>query len=325
MPEMREGADLDESSGALSSLRLDDDYAGVDGKQPKRDKGKGRESEGPLFTPQDAVLSEVFGFKPPAKTDPVGPSATSLEANADSISWSRSDADLSTLPPSLPIYDPFTGAKIGDHPPLCATTGAPANTTPSASTDPQARPQNIMHSLPTADDSELWNHLSRILELQAEVATMHTELEGFGSSGRGGASTGATSDTRPPVAKLSNPKKRTRGETIPMGDDDEPQPPPGGSGSQAIVTDSSSEDEDEDDAEGYAKRKRDEEFAKLEEQFRERKVAITRIMDKVRDLYPCLAVPCLTTFLDPGTARGIIWYIKGVPRLANPGHGSDGD
>ena len=70
---------------------------------------------------------------------------------------------------------------------------------------------------------------------------------------------------------------------MPIGDDDEPP-----SQSRGADGDPSSEDEDEDDSEGFSKRKRDEDFARLADQFSERKAAITRIMSKVKYFDPSL-------------------------------------
>ena len=276
---VRAGEDLDESAEALANLDLDNTHPVVDQLESKKDKGKGRETEGPLFTPQDAVLTEVFGFPLPAGANH---DAGTTTVDSDSmpplgIPTSR----LAPLPP-LPMYDPFTGARIGDHTPLAAST-ATANTTSTAGVDQQ---QNKPHCPPVMGDPDLWGHLARILELQAEVAGMHTEMEGIGVSGKSSAGAGLggslnTNDTHSPGVNTSNPKRRTRGPTMPIGDDDEPP-----SQSRGADGDPSSEDEDEDDSEGFSKRKRDEDFAKLADQFSERKAAITRIMSKVKYFDP---------------------------------------
>ncbi|KAI6047930.1 hypothetical protein EDC04DRAFT_2620615 [Pisolithus marmoratus] len=239
----------------------DDPCTRVDPTQSKRDKGKARENE-ELFTPQDVVLADVFGFTPPVTPDPG--QSTSLD-DSDSLPRESTPAGGSAILPSLPIYDPFTGGRIGEHPPV-------------------AQQQTTSQSLPTTGDADMWTRLGRILQLQAEVARMHAEMEGVGSSVR----TGATGPSGGGFVKLSNPRRKTRGETIPVGDDDD-QPAPGADEREGgNLTDTTSESEDEDEAGVFAKRRRDEEFAKLADQFAERKVAIARIMNKLDGLSDAL-------------------------------------
>ncbi|KAI6120614.1 hypothetical protein EDD16DRAFT_1784231 [Pisolithus croceorrhizus] len=276
---------------------LDGPCAPVDPTQSKRDKGKARENEG-LFTPQDAVLADVFGFTLPVNTPAPGQS-TSL-GDSDSLPRSTIPAGRSAIPPSLPIYDPFSGGRIGEHPSVVPSAGATANTTSTVLTDPHAQQQTTSQPLPTTEDTDLWTRLARILQLQAEVARMHADMEGVGNSVRSGAAgpsgggfsvgtnPGATGDARSPAVKVSNPQRRTRGETIPVGYDDEPLASGIGESGGGNIMDTTSESEDEDEAGVLAKRKRDEEFAKLADQFAERKVAIARIMNKLDDLSDAL-------------------------------------
>ncbi|KAI6031487.1 hypothetical protein BKA83DRAFT_4201074 [Pisolithus microcarpus] len=273
------------------------DGAPVDHTQSKRDKGKAREYEG-LFTPHDAVLVDVFGFTPPVNT-PAPRQSTSL-GDSDSFLRSSIPAGGSAIPPSLPIYDPFTGGRMGEHPSVVPSAGATANTASTVFTDPQAQQQTASQPLPTTEDTDLWTRLARILQLQAEVARMHADMEGVGHSVRSGAAgpsgvgfsvgtnSDATDDTRSPTVKVSNPQRRTRGETIPVGYDDEPLASGTGESGGGNITDTTSESEDEDEAGVLAKRRRDEEFAKLADQFAERKVAIARIMHKLDDLSDAL-------------------------------------
>ncbi|KAL4063666.1 hypothetical protein V8B97DRAFT_2011365 [Scleroderma yunnanense] len=285
--DVRTSEDLGESAEGLSNLRLDDTCPPVDPIQSKQDKGKAREAEGPLFTPQDAVLTEIFGFSLPA--NPVTNPTETTTLHSDSMPHSSMAAGGLAPPAPLPLYDPFTGAHMGDNTPLAASI-ATGNTPSTIGVDQQGQEQNKSQCLPMTGEPDLWAHLSRILELQAEVAGMHAEMEGVGrgsTTGYAGVGFGAgpnsgTTDTRSPDMSTSNPKRRMRGATIPVGDDDEPPPQP--RGPDGGVTDTSSEDEDDDNAEGFAKRRRDEDFAKLADQFTERKVAIARIMDKLGEL-----------------------------------------
>ncbi|KAL4070633.1 hypothetical protein J3A83DRAFT_4068727, partial [Scleroderma citrinum] len=171
--------------------------------------------------------------------------------HSDSMPHSSMAAGGLAPPAPLPLYDPFTGAHMGDNTPLAASI-ATGNTPSTFGVDQQGQEQNKSQCLPMTGEPDLWAHLSRILELQAEVAGMHAEMEGVGrgsTTGYAGAGFGAgpnsgTTDTRSPDMK----------------------------------------DEDDDNAEGFAKRRRDEDFAKLADQFTERKVAIARIMDKLGEL-----------------------------------------
>jgi len=301
---------------AFTSLDLDDTYPAVD---LKKDKGKGREIEGPgrpLFTPQDAVLTEVFGFPLPANPE----ATTTTLSDSDPMPHSSVATGGSAPLAPLPLYDPFSGARIGDHT-SPATSTATANTTSTTGVEQPGQQQNKSHCLPMTGDSDLWSHLSRVLELQAEVAGMHAEMEGVGvagssAGGHGGVRLGpnsGTSDTRPPGVNAGI-KRRMKGATMPVGDDDEP--PQQVRSADGAVTDSSSEDEDKDDAKGFAKRRRDEDFAKLADQFTERKIAIARIMGKVR--YFDFSLGTLTQCDAAGRP---IRRIKGVPRASHPAHG----
>lgn len=300
---------------ALASLGLADTYPAVD---LKKDKGKGKETEEPLFTPQDAVLTELFGFPLPGTNPDAG---TTTLSDSDSMPHSSVAAGGSAPLASLPLYDPFSGARIGDHTPP-ATSTATANTTSTTGVDQLGQQQNKSDCLPMAGDSDLWSHLSRILELQAEVAGMHAEMEGVGVAGSSAGGHGSvrldpnsgTSGTHVPGVNAGNSKRRMRGATMPVGDDDEP--PQRVRSVDGAVTDSSSEDEDEDDAEGFAKRRRDEDFSKLADQFTERKIAITRIMNKVR--YFDFSLGALTQCDAAGRP---IRRVKGVPRASHPAHG----
>ena len=245
--------------------------------------------EGALFTPQDAILAQVFGKPVPPATAPTHASPP-LPSNAPQPSVSLMTSDSLPLPPppsmqtapspnarpgpALSIYDPYSGAKLGDHTPI-----SPATVTPGELSS--ATP------LPMTDDQKLWSSLERILELQAEIAAMHADMEGVGArthvGGIASASAGEGGNT--------GPRKRSRrGQTLPVGDEEpeEREPESGviGRTVSEISTDHSDgedeDEEDEDDIHGYGKRRRDEEFARLAEQFAQRKAAIGGIMNKVR-------------------------------------------
>ncbi|KAH0838031.1 hypothetical protein J3R83DRAFT_6271 [Lanmaoa asiatica] len=244
-----------------------------------------------LFTPQDTIVAQVFGKSVPPATDPARatpppqPSGSLMTSDSLPPPFSMQTAPSSSARPgpTLTIYDPFSGAKLGEHTPISPSTATPGDSTP----------------LPTADDRKLWSSLERILELQAEIAAMHVNMEGVGGRGLGNTHTGGIPSVGVGEGGNAGPVKRSRrGQTLPVGDE-EPEEHERESGATGravseISTDHSGgededeDDEDEDDIHGYGKRRRDEEFARLAEQFAQRRVAIGGIMNKLDDLSTAL-------------------------------------
>lgn len=243
--------------------------------------------EGTLFTPQDAIIAQVFGRSvlpatPPPPSNAPQPSASLTTSDSLPPPHSVQTPPLSStrVGPTLPLYDPFSGIKLGERTPMSpslATPGELFSFTP----------------LPAVDDRKLWSSLERILELQAEIAAMHADMEGVGSGnthtgGMAGVGTGEGSNVGPR-------KGSRRGQTLLVGDEEpEEHEPESGAGTGIAISDISTdhsdgedededeENEDEDDIHGYGKRRRDEEFARLAEQFAQRRAAIGGIMNKVR-------------------------------------------
>ncbi|KAG8219519.1 hypothetical protein J3R82DRAFT_469 [Butyriboletus roseoflavus] len=253
--------------------------------------------EGTLFTPQDAIITQVFGMSVPPATDPVH-ATPPLPSNAPqpSVSLMTSDSlppppSMQTAPspnvrpgPTLTIYDPFSGAKLGEHTPISSSTATPGELS-------SATP------LPTTDDRNLWTSLERILELQAEIAAMHADMEGVGGKGSGNTHAGGIASVNVAEGGNAGSRERSRrGQTLPVGDEEpeEHEPESGATGGTVseISTDHSDgeddDEEDEDDIHGYCKKRRDEEFARLAEQFAQRKAAIGGIMNKLDDLSTAL-------------------------------------
>ncbi|KAH9837021.1 uncharacterized protein C8Q71DRAFT_907077 [Rhodofomes roseus] len=142
----------------------------------------------PLSTPHDAVLSELLGQRESASQESAAPvdgpdsrqALPKISIDGTTSSFYRSERtatpsqgaglrSTSASPNSAhePIYDPFTGALAGfmtppaqDHEGSQAMSGADFDHT----------------------RDELWVHLSRIRELQSEIAGMHLQMEGIGSS-----------------------------------------------------------------------------------------------------------------------------------------------
>ncbi|KAN0100323.1 hypothetical protein V8E55_000307 [Tylopilus felleus] len=244
-----------------------------------------------MFTPQDAIVGQVFGRSAPPTSDPVL-ATPPPPSNAPQPSVSLMTSDSVHTPPSitsrahsgrtLTIYEPFSGAKLGEHSSISQSTATPREHTPSA-------------PLPSADDRKLWSSLERILELQAEIAAMHADMEGVGGRGPGGnPHTGAVVSVGGGEGANVRPRKRSkRGRTLPIGDEEleehEPDGVPGVAASE-ISSEHSGEDHDDDDDEDgiHGKRRRDEEFAKLAEQFSQRKATIGGIMNKLDALSTAL-------------------------------------
>ncbi|KAH7916431.1 hypothetical protein BJ138DRAFT_1139731 [Hygrophoropsis aurantiaca] len=183
-----------------------------------------------IFTPHDAILAELYG-------------RTDLADSAHGPHPSVSDTPQSTSesgPPVQTIYDPSTGQRLGTFVPVQVAGEMPGG---------------------PAKADELWSQLSRILDLQSDIAGMHVTMEGIGSrSGR--ARSGSTVPDRPSGKSRARSARRRSG----TDDDDD-------------------EDGDSDnDERGPGKRRREDEFAQLSARFTERKDAVGSIMNKLDDL-----------------------------------------
>lgn len=186
-----------------------------------------------VSNPHDAVLAELQGQRPDvdtsAKIDADSsaalaiPSVGSLEHPGASPGPGARSATASPNAIPEPIYDPFTGGLAYIFPPSQDHDSSPFE---------QAK-------------DELWSQLSRIRELQSEIANMHTQMEGVG-----------VGDARKP----KRGPQRTHSDTI-VGD----------------------EWPDLAEVEHEQNKARDAEFASMAQAFEGRHAAIGKIMDKVRD------------------------------------------
>ena len=156
------------------------------------------------------------------------------------------------------LSDPYDGSNIGVLlPPLPDTADHPS-TPPRSTSVPGAR------DLPR--NEELWAQLSRVLELQTDIARTHAEMESIGI-GKGKAKLGESKDT----GKKAEDGSKAHGQ---------------------FPTDPGSEEYDVegeglvevDDEETERNRAREEEFAKLADQFEGRKKSINEIMSKVQSM-----------------------------------------
>ncbi|TFK77378.1 hypothetical protein BDN72DRAFT_891122 [Pluteus cervinus] len=204
-------------------------------------------------SPHDEVLSQLYGQPLPSDSAPVGggnaPTGTGVvDANRPVLTpilMSRSQSSnrdrLNALGETL--YDPFDGTPIG---PLVAPDSSLSNDT---------------------NDDALWSHLSKIVDLQNQVAHKHTEMEGVGSkSGDAKGKHKATTKVVPTPYRGGAPS---------VGDGD------GGDND-------ADEGDDDDDEESNQERLREEEFARLAGQFDGRKKAIGNIMKELEDLSKAL-------------------------------------
>jgi len=140
----------------------------------------------PLSTPHDAVLSELLGRRgstsegSPAPADASRQRLPKISIDGTTSSFYRSErtatasqaaglrsTSASPNPAHDPVYEPFTGALAG-----VMTSPVHDHRGSQAMSD-----ADFDH---TRD--ELWAHLSRIRELQSEIAGMHLQMEGIGSS-----------------------------------------------------------------------------------------------------------------------------------------------
>jgi hypothetical protein len=196
-----------------------------------------------LSHPHDSVIAELHGHHPDhdvsARIDGV--------ARARSRSMLQSADTLPTAPPSEALgevekdrlFDPFAGGVLGAF----ASGPAPA----------QAR-------------EELWAHLSRIRELQADVAQMHVMMEGVGLSDKPGH--------RPTIKRAR--ERSGVGERLDLGV---------GEGELGAAAESQEE--------AFLREERDREFEAAEAKFDGRKEGIDRIMGKVRNSCPLACAGCI--------------------------------
>ncbi|KAI0095045.1 hypothetical protein BDY19DRAFT_62501 [Irpex rosettiformis] len=225
-------------------------------------------------TPHDSVLAELQGQRPnvdtTAKIDaeppalPTVPSVGSLEHHEASLG---PDARSGTASPNAspePIYDPFTGGLAFVFP---------------SSHDRDSSP------FEQAKD-ELWSQLGRIRELQSEIATMHTQMEGVG-----------VSDTRKPKRGPA----RTHSDTI------------GGEEWPELA-----------EVEQEQNKVRDAEFANLSQAFEGRHTAIGKIMDKLDELsktltaFHALPTPAMVFTSRQNTKETGTLYSNPSPTLSSP-------
>ncbi|KAM6498559.1 hypothetical protein JOM56_006507 [Amanita muscaria] len=213
--------------------------------------GASRESLPYFATPHDQALSAIRSqlgtadgiTSPSANTSPIG-----FMSSPSSLPGVSQDSDFHREV----LTDPYDGTTLG----IMIFT-----------TDPSANPQtsgdhNDANTNEHCRNEELWTQLSRITDLQTEIARMHLDMEGI-SVGKGKGKMG----------ERKNRRQRKSGEGIRHSQSDgglEEYDVEGGMGM--------------DDEETEQNRARQEEFTKLADQFEGRKESIDDIMTKLDDL-----------------------------------------
>ncbi|KXN88793.1 hypothetical protein AN958_06662 [Leucoagaricus sp. SymC.cos] len=166
----------------------------------------------------------------------------------------------SNLFPATRLYDPFDGSPLGII--------APAESA--------GRDGEDMSISGGSSNEELWSHLSRVLDLQNQIARMHVDMEGVGlgkqADGKGkapfGISSRPTGFTRPRTTSTSSVPGGEVGDEEGVGSVDE---------------------------ESEKLKDREREFKKLATQFEGRKEAINEVMGKVRTLVLCSGIHLIFT------------------------------
>lgn len=269
-------------------------------------------------TPHDAVLSELQGASsPPAVAEPLNrpPSLISEQVISPDIPEStrgelpsRSENNIlsatpnSTFlpPPRIPssnddiLLDPFDGMALGVLIPSDENKASNEDMSPSQINLPSSFDAGQMGSQNVGSEA-VWDHLSRILDLQSQISKKHLEMENIGAA-RG-------NDAKKKSHKLST-KNTPEASNIAssssanLGSEDTPAVPPGlnrprrQQRAMSTISTESSSDEPEGQEEGVnvpseeaeKVRMREDEFAKLSTQFEGRKEAINDIMGKVRNV-----------------------------------------
>jgi hypothetical protein len=233
----------------------------------------------PFVSPHDAILNHLHPApKVPGQLAGADKQPVSLEPNA-----SQSKVGMSPAPSTYTgitanlrytgnqsnvaqpqavdlLLDPYDGSTHGALLPQDTSTEA-------------SDPLRLVTDSSGSSGEAMWSHLSKVLELQGQIAKMHIEMEGIGSGdgkrgkgmmGRGGNS---MDDTRP-FHGHSRLRARAMSNISNLGSSDEK-----GIDEEGVGV------EDEETEQNKA---REEEFAKLADQFEGKKESIRGIMNKVR-------------------------------------------
>lgn len=242
------------------------------------DKSGSRHSFTAYTTPHDTILADLQRRN--RSPESAFGTHTPLDANAEEKPRSRvglglsptSSVNIATPKPAVQavdlLFDPFDGTSHGVL-------------LPRESNGHEGSPRRVESECITAGaDEVVWSHLSRVLKLQSQIANMHVKMEGI-SLGKPGDSKKGQGQGQPPGGlggttdveddKVYSAALRTR--------------PRGISNVSTIGTEGGPEGDEEgvsmNDEEAEKNRAREEEFAKLADQFEGKKDSISEIMNKV--------------------------------------------
>lgn len=163
--------------------------------------------------------------------------ARTLNEPANSGEGLLSTAPLISSAPNTKLYDPFDGSTLGTVIPTETRTHGDG-----------------MSVHVEGSNEELWAHLSRVLDLQKQIARMHVDMEGVGQ--------GKQTDGKGKGPAFTRPRKSSAASV--------PEPEIGDEEGVGVV-----------DEESEKLKAREREFKKLATQFEGRKEAINEMMTKV--------------------------------------------
>ncbi|KAF9270622.1 hypothetical protein L218DRAFT_1072015 [Marasmius fiardii PR-910] len=222
---------------------------------------------GQLSTPHDALF--------------VDGAETSLDVNSQTQSPSSNSSAVFIAPGLDTLVDPFDGSILGKM------------TLP----DPNLTTESIPMGAEINQNEELWSHLSRILELQSDIAKLHMGMEGIiGEYGKGKHKGKVTPNLGKNRDAMESRHKVTRfSSTL-----DDPEHV--GEGVEVGL---------KDDEEERRNKEREEEFTRLADQFEGRKEGINEIMLKLDDLsqalteFHALQEPKLNVNISPSRQNSV--------------------
>jgi hypothetical protein len=223
-------------------------------------------------SPHDAVLARMHGPAPGApETSTIRDGVTIGGPSLDRLTPLGSYSTTENVPKEL-LYDPFNGTPLGVLIPLAE--------------DGRSQHQQASTSRRVIKE-EQWVHLSRVLDLQNEVARMHLDMEGIGSNdGKGkGGGRGRWAKGKSVTDAGARGTREREGSTTSGAKEELEQKHETG---QPTGTEGPDEDEEGVDAAGdeehETQKAREAQFASLSDRFAGRSEAIDEIMAKVRIL-----------------------------------------
>ncbi|KAG5650992.1 hypothetical protein H0H81_010292 [Sphagnurus paluster] len=226
-------------------------------------------------SPHDAILAQILGQ--PHSED----SGDGLLRDHNSVNQNNESLSHGVTPTGSTshdrhgcidiLYDPFDGTPLGQ-------LSAPLFEGKTARLSTKNASLSSVHRIDVGNNEQQWIHLSRVLELQNEVAKMHLEMENVGiGDGKGKGSSKARSRGKGQGLDTHARERKTPKRSVTV---------------DTIVEDAHDGDEEGVDAAGdeeiERRKAREEQFANLADQFEGRKESIQEIMSKLDDLSKAL-------------------------------------